>query len=104
MGKTQNPNKSLNNTIWRFVPKILFFRQNTLRFGVYMAVCNFNNGNISICRLVEKRGLNPGTHLVTAMERLDRQREKKAKKARQEVEKKARQPQNLLKRKLEDKI
>jgi len=101
-GKTQNPNESLNNVIWSFIPKVIFVRLNTLRFGVYMAISNFNDGNITTCRIFEKCGLKAGKYLVRAMERLDRRRIMKAEKAQQDLEKKARQHKSLLKRKLDD--
>lgn len=101
-GKTQNVNESLNNVIWTFVPKKTFVRLNTLKFGVCEAVTYFNDGNIGKCKLFEKCSLRPGKQLVSAMWRLDRRRIAKADKCHDELQKKIRQAQHKLKRKLED--
>lgn len=38
MGKTQNTNELQNNIIWTYIPKRIFFKLNTLKFGVYLAM------------------------------------------------------------------
>lgn len=101
-GKTQNPNESFNNIIWSHIPKTIFVGLRTLKFGVNMAVCSFNDGGIGICKILLNCGLKPGNHLIYTMEHLDRARIKNAEKAQNELEKKVRQHKNLLKRKLED--
>ena len=37
LGKTQNPNESLNTVIWSYIPKRIFVELNTLKFRVYIA-------------------------------------------------------------------
>lgn len=46
-GKTQNPNESFNNCIWKRVPKTDFVSLNTLHLGVLDAVICFNEGSIA---------------------------------------------------------
>lgn len=101
-GKTQNPNESFNNIIWSHIPKTIFVSLRTLKFGVNMAVCSFNDGGIGICKILLNCGLKPGNHLISTMEQLDRTRIKNAERAQVEFEKKVRQHKNLLKRRLED--
>ena len=43
-GKTQNPNESLNQLIWKRCPKDIFVERTALCVGVASAVLYFNNG------------------------------------------------------------
>uniref|UniRef100_A0A1B6JDH1 Mutator-like transposase domain-containing protein n=1 Tax=Homalodisca liturata TaxID=320908 RepID=A0A1B6JDH1_9HEMI len=101
-GKTQNPNESLNNVIWTYIPKRTFVEIKTLKFGIYEAVTAFNDGYIGKCKVFQEIGVSPGQHFITAMKKLDRRRIWKAEKAQEDIEKKIRQKKNLLKRSLED--
>lgn len=74
LGKTQNPNESFNNSVWTILPKRTFVGMNTLKFGVYQAVNNFNIGNIAKCEVLNYLQLDPGEHMLTAMEALDSDR------------------------------
>lgn len=101
-GKTQNPNESLNNVIWSIIPKRVFVTLPTLKYGVYSAICTFNDGFISKVKIMEQLGLSPGKNLVIAMTKLEKVRLRKAEKAAEDQEKKIRQARTLKKRKLED--
>lgn len=101
-GKTQNPNESLNNLIWSYLPKRVFVRLDTLDFGVSEAVLSFNDGFISKVRLFQQLQLKAGRNMVRAMKRLDQERIKRADKATEEVVKKIRQSRCIARRKLED--
>ena len=101
-GKTQNPNESLNSVIWTVIPKRVFVTLQTLRYGIFAAVCVFNDGFISKVKIMEHLGLNPGKTLVKAMHRLETIRLRKAEKAVTDLEIKIRKARALKKRKLED--
>lgn len=103
-GKTQNLIESFNNIIWTHIPKAVFVGLRTLKLGVDMAVCSFNDGGVGLCKIVQTCGLKLGNHLISTIERFDRLRIRKSEKALDELEKKIRQHQNLMKRKLEDKF
>ncbi|GFY26678.1 uncharacterized protein TNCV_2880061 [Trichonephila clavipes] len=70
-GKTQNPNESFHNVIWSRVPKATFVRIETLSFGVYDAICSFNDGNVSKLKMLQKMGAEPGEYSVSALKLLD---------------------------------
>lgn len=78
MGKTQNPNESLNNVIWSVIPKRVFVTLPTLKYGAYTAVCSFNDGFIGKVHIMEQLGLGSGKNLVTAMAKLENIRLRKA--------------------------
>lgn len=103
-GKTQNPNESFNNVIWSHVPKAVFVGLKTLKLGVDLAVCSFNDGGVGLCKIVQNCSLKPGNHLFQTMDKLDWLRIRKWEKAQDDLDKKIRQNKNLLKRKLEDKF
>lgn len=79
-GKTQNPNESFNNTIRFIIPKRVFVTLPTLRYGVFLAVCAFNDGFRYKVQVMEHLGVWPGKHLVKAMERLEASRLQEAEK------------------------
>lgn len=103
-GQTQNQNESFNSVVWNHIPKTTFVHLRTLKLGINMAVCSFNDGGIGICKILINCGLKPGNHLIRTMKQLDLQRIKKADKAQEELEKKIRHSKSLLKRKLDDKF
>lgn len=43
-GKTQNANEAFNGVLWQILPKEVFVELQTLRFGAYAAVIQFNAG------------------------------------------------------------
>lgn len=98
-GRTQNVN-ALNNVIWTYVPKKVFVGIDTLKFGVYEAVTTFNDGHIGKWMLFKEIGLRPGKHFTNMMKVLDRRRIAKAETAQQELEKKIRETQTYVKKKI----
>lgn len=112
MGKTQNPNESLNNVIWSVIPKRTFVELKTLRLGVYDAVMKYNEGHFSKTLVMEELGLDPGNYCIKALKSLDEERIRKAEKAVERIrkaekavsdlDKKVRQKRSLAKKKLED--
>lgn len=101
-GKTQNPNESFNNTIWSIIPKRVFVTLPTLKYGVYSAVCTFNDGFKSKVQVMEKLGFWPGKNLVKAMETLEASRLQEAEKKAQDVQKKIRYARAMKRKRLED--
>ena len=88
--KTQNPNESLHNLIWRLCPKTTFVGRRTLETAVALAVCQFSMGatfKVVLCRTLK---LNPGHNLQRAASKKDFERIKKAEKAIQETTRKRR--------------
>ena len=52
-GKTQNPNKALNNLIWKKCPKNIYNESEVLEMGVCSAITNFNDaarGTLNVLR------------------------------------------------------
>lgn len=43
-GKTQNPNESLHNSVWKYCPKVVNLGKSTLDFAIAQAVLNYNVG------------------------------------------------------------
>lgn len=101
-GRTQNVNESFNNVVWSYVPKKVFVQLPTLKFGVYEAVTNFNDGNIGKCKVMQQIGIRPGANFVKIMKMLDERRIKAAEKTNEELAKKIRQRASITKRKIED--
>lgn len=101
-GRTQNPNECVNSVIWNRIPKTVFVGIKTLHFGVFDAVNNFNNGNITECRVLENLGLSAGCQTVEAMLRPDKERLRNAEHKFQNLSKEARQQKRAAKRRLLD--
>lgn len=102
MGKTQNPNESLNNVIWSVIPKRTFVGLNTLRLGVYDAVLKYNDGHFPKTLVMEEIGLDPGHYFLKILKSLDQERIRKAEKAFFYLNKKLRQKWSLAKKNLEE--
>ncbi|KAG8334855.1 hypothetical protein J6590_081211 [Homalodisca vitripennis] len=62
-GKTQNPNESFDNTVWSIIPKRVFLTLSTVKYGVYSAVCAFNDGFKCKVEIFVKVVFWPGTNL-----------------------------------------
>lgn len=63
-GMTQNQNESFNNMIWERVPKTTYVGFDTLEFGVYDAISNFNIGRKASLDILEELKINPGPYTV----------------------------------------
>ena len=70
-GKSQNPNKSLNNLIWSCIPKRTFVSIETLKFREFEAVSSYNDVYITKLKFLEHLGLQVRRNLVDAMKQLD---------------------------------
>lgn len=71
-GKTQNANESFNSMIWQRVPKDVHVGLPVLLFGLYDAVCHFNNGSRSTADILREAGIEPGHHTLLACRTSDR--------------------------------
>lgn len=77
-GKTQNANESFNGMIWQRGPKDVHVSLPILLFGLYDAVCHFNDGNRSTADILREAGIKPGHHTLVACCTSDQNRVKKA--------------------------
>jgi hypothetical protein len=59
-GKTQNNNECLNKLIWDRCSKEVFVGNQTIEDAAYCAVAQFNDGNVSIMKHLDKLGTTPG--------------------------------------------
>ncbi|XP_018497093.1 uncharacterized protein LOC108864993 [Galendromus occidentalis] len=73
-GKTQNPNESVNHLIWAKIPKTVFESLPKLKTGVHIAISEFNDGHVALCRILEAGGITPGPLCVGPMKDLDLKR------------------------------
>lgn len=89
-GKTQNANESFNSMIWQRVPKDVHVGLPVLLFGLYDAVCHFNNGSRSTADILREAGIEPGHHTLLACRTSDRYRVKKAQRHSTDEEKQLR--------------
>ncbi|XP_052128327.1 uncharacterized protein LOC113205481 isoform X2 [Frankliniella occidentalis] len=89
-GYTQNPNESLNNLIWKNVPKTVFCGRKTLEIGVHDAVIVFNSGQKGRLKVFEKLGITPGQFCVSYCNEKDTLRKTVAQKRVLETTKEAR--------------
>eukprot|EP00795_Rhopilema_esculentum_P017497 gene17497-9115_t len=76
--KTQNPNESLHNIIWRLCPKTTFVGRKTLETAVMLAICQFTMGATFKVVLCQALNLTPGSTLELSAAKKDQERIKKA--------------------------
>lgn len=82
--------------------KNVFVGIKTLKLGVFDSVSCFNEGYIiTKCQVLQRRGLKPGSFMVTAMQDLDAERIRNSPKGISDYEREARR-KRLSKRKLEE--
>lgn len=77
-GKTQNANECFNGMIWQRVPKDVHMSLPILLFGLYDAVCHFNDGNRSVLAILKEAGIEPGHYTIVACYTRDQHRVRKA--------------------------
>ncbi|XP_028392982.1 uncharacterized protein LOC114517447 [Dendronephthya gigantea] len=77
-GKTQNQNESLNGMIWNRIPKNVFVGANVLELGVYDAVAHFNIGAEAAVNLLKEVKLKPGKFCVEGLNKINKERVKRA--------------------------
>ena len=97
-GYTQNNNESFNGMIWTIAPKVLSSGLRVLESAVYLSVCLFNEGNVSLLKVMEKIGIRYGERARKGLEARDARHMTDAHRASQHASKEARQ-RNLRKRK-----
>jgi hypothetical protein len=77
-GKTQNVNEALNQLIWKRCPKDLFVGSKTVEMGVADAVATYNDGAITIARVLNNLGITPGEFTMGGIRATDNTRIAKA--------------------------
>lgn len=97
-GRSQNPNESFNNMVWSRIPKNVFVGLHTLKLGVMDAIITFNSGALGKVKILQTL-CGDGSNCVIGLKSIDEMRAKEAKKAMEEIVKKARQKKRNLKRK-----
>ena len=70
-GKTQNANECLNSTIWNFLPKNGFGNRPLIEFGVFMALCIFNEGYAAVLDVLKNLGWPVGAEMTQKCEAAD---------------------------------
>ncbi|XP_074661498.1 uncharacterized protein LOC141914130 [Tubulanus polymorphus] len=73
-GMTQNNNECLNKLIWDRCPKEIFVGNLVIEDGLYSAISYFNDGGLSVYRLLEGLKLNPGYYTTIGLRRSDNAR------------------------------
>ena len=65
--ETQNNNESLNSLIWTFAPKHIHAGTQTIQISTFLAACIFNEGFISILKILNATGITigPEAHAFT---------------------------------------
>ena len=64
--KTQNPNESFHQVIWKLCPKTTFAGRRTVLTAVTLAACQFSMGATFKVVLCKTLGMVPGEHLTKA--------------------------------------
>ena len=62
--RTQNPNESIHNVIWRFCPKITYVGRKSVESATCMAICQFSVGATFKEMLCRTLGMEPGSALI----------------------------------------
>lgn len=73
-GKTQNPNESYNQLIWKRCPKTTFASSNVVKIAAYDACIVFNDGNIGRIKTLQRIGFNAGAFTLSILKIIDDQR------------------------------
>ena len=97
-GKTQNPNESFNNLIWKRCPKTRFASSTIVKIASFDAALVFNCGNISRLRVLERLGFSSGAYTLKILKTIDDNRIAASENSSSIMEKEARQ-RNQVKRK-----
>jgi hypothetical protein len=97
-GKTQNPNESLNQLIWKRCPKDIFIERTALSIGVASAVLNFNEGQQFLNKLFNELGMEFGVNAQNYCLRRDNKRIIKAEKQCSTKEKSRRKKLRAIKK------
>lgn len=63
-GYTQNPNESVNNSIWLLCPKVKFFGKKTVDIAAAEGVLQFNDGCRAKVKVLRRMGIQPGSSCI----------------------------------------
>ena len=88
--KTQNPNESLHQLIWKICPKSIYVGRRTLNTAVALAACQFSMGSTFKVLLLKLLGMEAGENMKRFLKDKDDERIKIAEKASSEAAKKHR--------------
>ena len=86
--KTQNPNESLHQLIWKICPKSIYVGRRTLKAAVALAACQFSMGATFKVLLLNLLGMEAGETLKRFVKEKDCERIKLAEKASSDHRKK----------------
>ena len=88
--KTQNPNESLQNNVWKLCPKTIFSGRKTVETAVSLAACQFSMGASFKSTLCKVLNMEAGSFMEEASRKKDLKRLSKAEKAHSLAAKKRR--------------
>ncbi len=88
--RTQNPNESLHNVIWRFCPKITYVGRKVVETAVCLAICQISMGSTFKALLFRILRVEPGEYLEKATRKRSMERVQLAEKASNEQKKRCR--------------
>ena len=75
---TQNANESLHSIVWRFCPKAMFLGRVAVELACALAVCEFNDGMVSLAELPKSLQLCPTPFCETYLKHKDSQKIKRS--------------------------
>ena len=73
-GLTQNRNESANSTIWNILSKNGFAERKLVELAVYMAICIFNEGHITVLDVLGSLGVPISASMVNNAQAIDKRR------------------------------
>ncbi|GFT98066.1 uncharacterized protein TNCV_3362721 [Trichonephila clavipes] len=73
-GKTQNANVSFNGILWKFIPKDIFVKLQTLRLRAHMAVIKFNKCFRGLLDVLNQAQVQVGANTERCFAQLDEER------------------------------
>ncbi|GFT19173.1 uncharacterized protein TNCV_303051 [Trichonephila clavipes] len=73
-GKTQNPNESLNSSIWKFCPKTIGSSLEIAEIAANLATSDFNDRNQILITILEKFGLKINRNVCVSLVERDNRR------------------------------
>ena len=90
MGQTQNANESLHSIIWHNSPKTKHVGQKSIVASTALAVCTFNDGELSLASVLEAMSIVPSYNTLIHLTRRDQARNTNRKRAILETQKRRR--------------
>jgi len=90
-GFTQNNNESFNGMVWAMSPKILSSGLRVVEIAAFVSVCLFNDGSLSLLKIMEKLDITPGERALCGLQNRDKRRVSDADRIADQAAKDARQ-------------